>query len=114
MTLDLYEDCTDELKTKLTPYREAMDKMDEKEKNEVKKRGKEAIQKPPNPDDNPELYEPYWLPDDLGSNNTGRYQLLAVLTHKGRGNGGHYATWVKRSGKGLERYPNLDTFWDGF
>lgn len=44
------------------------------------------------------MFEPYWLPDDLGSNNTGRYELHAVLTHKGRGNSGHYVTWVKRKG----------------
>ncbi|VDL61719.1 unnamed protein product [Hymenolepis diminuta] len=98
MSLDLYDDCTDDLKTKMNSYRAKMEKMEDKEKNATKKHGKFANKRPPNPDDNPDMYEPYWLPDDLGSNNTGKYQLLAVLTHKGRGNSGHYVTWVRRSG----------------
>ncbi|KAM7536568.1 hypothetical protein Aperf_G00000088010 [Anoplocephala perfoliata] len=100
MAIDLYEDCTIELKAKMEPYRAKMDEMIDKEKNAVKKRGKAAAaaSNPPNPEDNPDMYEPYWLPDDLGSNNTGRYELQAVLTHKGRGNSGHYVTWVKRKG----------------
>ncbi|VDO09336.1 unnamed protein product [Rodentolepis nana] len=98
MSLDLYEHCTDDLKIKMDPYRTKMNEMEEKEKNAIKKRGKAATVKPPNPDDDPDMYEPYWFPDDLGSNNTGKYQLLGVLTHKGRGNSGHYATWVKRHG----------------
>jgi len=42
--------------------------------------------------------EPYWLPDDIGSNNSGLYTLQAVLTHKGRtSTSGHYVAWVKHS-----------------
>lgn len=28
--------------------------------------------------------EPYWFEDDVGSNNSGYYELQAVLTHKGQ------------------------------
>ncbi|WAR24348.1 UBP14-like protein [Mya arenaria] len=36
---------------------------------------------------------------DVGSNNSGYYELQAVLTHKGRSSSsGHYVAWVKRKG----------------
>lgn len=36
---------------------------------------------------------------DLGSNNSGFYELQAVLTHKGRSSSsGHYVAWVKKKG----------------
>jgi ubiquitin carboxyl-terminal hydrolase 14 len=35
---------------------------------------------------------------DVGSNNSGFYELQAVLTHKGRtSSSGHYVAWVKHS-----------------
>jgi len=35
---------------------------------------------------------------DIGSNNSGFYQLNAVLTHKGRSSSsGHYVAWVRRN-----------------
>jgi len=35
---------------------------------------------------------------DVGSNNSGFYQLNAVLTHKGRSSSsGHYVAWVRRA-----------------
>ena len=44
--------------------------------------------------------EPYWFEGDLGSNNSGYYELQAVLTHKGRSsNSGHYVAWVKYKGE---------------
>ena len=44
--------------------------------------------------------EPYWFDGDLGSNNSGYYELQAVLTHKGRSsNSGHYVAWVKYKGE---------------
>lgn len=40
---------------------------------------------------------PFSFPDDVGSNNSGFYQLQAVLTHKGRSSAsGHYLAWIKR------------------
>uniref|UniRef100_A0A673M6Y6 Ubiquitin carboxyl-terminal hydrolase n=1 Tax=Sinocyclocheilus rhinocerous TaxID=307959 RepID=A0A673M6Y6_9TELE len=42
-------------------------------------------------------YEPFCFSDDLGSNNSGYYDLQAVLTHQGRSSSsGHYVGWVKR------------------
>uniref|UniRef100_H2UAX6 Ubiquitin carboxyl-terminal hydrolase n=1 Tax=Takifugu rubripes TaxID=31033 RepID=H2UAX6_TAKRU len=42
-------------------------------------------------------YEPFSFPDDMGSNNSGYYDLQAVLTHQGRSSSsGHYVGWVKR------------------
>lgn len=36
-------------------------------------------------------------PPDMGSNNSGYYELQAVLTHQGRSSSsGHYVGWVKR------------------
>ena len=41
----------------------------------------------------------YWFEDDVGSNNSGYYELQAVLTHKGRSSdSGHYVAWVKHKG----------------
>ena len=38
---------------------------------------------------------------DAGSNNSGYYELQAVLTHKGRSSSsGHYVAWVKSSKPG--------------
>ena len=43
--------------------------------------------------------EPYAFEGDPGSNNSGYYELQAVLTHKGRSsNSGHYVAWVKHKG----------------
>lgn len=39
----------------------------------------------------------YSFPDDPGSNNSGFYDLKAVLTHKGRSSAsGHYVGWIKK------------------
>lgn len=46
-------------------------------------------------DDVIEVMSPYCT--DLGSNNSGYYDLQAVLTHQGRSSSsGHYVAWVKR------------------
>jgi len=45
-------------------------------------------------------YEPFSFPDDPGSNNSGYYQLEAVLTHKGRSSSsGHYVAWARQPDK---------------
>ncbi|QQP58357.1 Ubiquitin carboxyl-terminal hydrolase 14 [Caligus rogercresseyi] len=39
------------------------------------------------------------FPDDVGSSNSGYYELSAVLTHKGRSsNSGHYVAWTRYKG----------------
>merc|ERR1712020_562417 len=48
----------------------------------------------------PELLESSSFEDDVGSNNSGYYELQAVLTHKGRSsNSGHYVAWVRYKGE---------------
>lgn len=43
--------------------------------------------------------EPFSFPDDVGSNNSGYYELTAVLTHQGRSSSsGHYLAWIRRKG----------------
>jgi len=38
----------------------------------------------------------FWICLDTGSNNSGFYELKAVLTHKGRSStSGHYVGWVR-------------------
>ncbi|EPZ34611.1 cysteine proteinase [Rozella allomycis CSF55] len=84
LVLDMYEYCTDALKMKMEPNREAIRKYE----NEVKLRGKNA--------DVSDLKLELSEFDDVGSNTTGFYELTAVLTHIGRSaDSGHYIGWTK-------------------
>lgn len=48
----------------------------------------------------PDELRKYSFDDDPGSNNSGFYELRAVLTHKGRSSAsGHYVAWIKREDK---------------
>ncbi|KAL3320391.1 hypothetical protein Ciccas_000920 [Cichlidogyrus casuarinus] len=101
MTLDLYEFCTQELKQKLEPMRERSLQEKERAVFAAPKSKKPGAKEDKGPDANekPELFEPYWFEDDLGSNNSGQYELQAVLTHQGRSsNSGHYVGWAKHKG----------------
>uniref|UniRef100_A0AAX7TM50 Ubiquitin carboxyl-terminal hydrolase n=1 Tax=Astatotilapia calliptera TaxID=8154 RepID=A0AAX7TM50_ASTCA len=91
LMLDVYELCTAELQEKMLPirskFKEVEDKKLEKQQQKVKqiKAAKEV------------KYEPFSFSEDLGSNNSGYYDLQAVLTHQGRSSSsGHYVGWVKR------------------
>ncbi|CAG0880913.1 unnamed protein product [Darwinula stevensoni] len=97
LDLDVFDLCTPELQSRLTPmrtrFKEVEDKMAEippgkkggpEEEKEAKKKKRK---------------EPYFFPDDPGSNNSGYYALQAVLTHQGRSSSsGHYLAWVRRKG----------------
>ncbi|KAG7455326.1 hypothetical protein MATL_G00255230 [Megalops atlanticus] len=92
LMLDVYELCTQELQEKMvavrSKFKEVEDKKLEKQQQKVEK--KAVPQKEVK-------YEPFNFPDDLGSNNSGYYDLQAVLTHQGRSSSsGHYVAWVKR------------------
>ncbi|XP_036374890.1 ubiquitin carboxyl-terminal hydrolase 14 [Megalops cyprinoides] len=92
LMLDVYELCTQELQEKMvavrSKFKEVEDKKLEKQQQKVEK--KAVPQKEVK-------YEPFCFPDDLGSNNSGYYDLQAVLTHQGRSSSsGHYVAWVKR------------------
>ncbi|KAG9339206.1 hypothetical protein JZ751_024065 [Albula glossodonta] len=92
LMLDVYELCTSELQEKMvavrSKFKEIEDKKLEKQQQKVEK--KAGTQKE-------EKYEPFSFANDLGSNNSGYYDLQAVLTHQGRSSSsGHYVAWVKR------------------
>ena len=92
--LDVFAFCTPELQKRLTPWRDRFkrleDSRDEKKAGETEEPGTEA----------PELPLP---PEDPGSNSSGYYDLIAVLTHQGRSvNSGHYVAWVRQGEEGEE------------
>lgn len=102
MMLDTFDLCTSELQEKLVPMRTKFkDYEDYIVEHSVKaKGGKVAALKKAQEEDEQKEMLPYWFEGDLGSNNSGYYELQAVLTHKGRSsNSGHYVAWVKYKGE---------------
>lgn len=101
MILDVWDLCSDSLQKKLVPARDKFKIMEDKKAAEAlkaKQEGKKAVPKAAKGDKDIK-YVPYDLPDDKGSNNSGYYQLQAVLTHQGRSSSsGHYVGWVRRRG----------------
>nr|XP_054772940.1 ubiquitin carboxyl-terminal hydrolase 14-like [Lytechinus pictus] len=104
MTLDVFELCTPELQEKLVPARDKFKEIEDRnvelaqKAKDAAKSGKKgaAVVAEPKKD---VKYLPYDFPDDIGSNNSGYYELQAVLTHQGRSSSsGHYVAWVKRRG----------------
>ncbi|KAH9523744.1 Ubiquitin carboxyl-terminal hydrolase 14 [Bulinus truncatus] len=97
LSLDVFDLCTPSLQQKLIPIREHFKNMEDKKVAEAQAgKGKILTVK-----DLKKVVktEPYWFPDDIGSNNSGYYELSAVLTHKGRSSSsGHYVAWVRRKG----------------
>ncbi|CAL1538000.1 unnamed protein product [Lymnaea stagnalis] len=97
LSLDVFDLCSPSLQQKLIPMRERF-KAAEDKKVELAQAGKG---KPLAVKDTKKdvKTEPYWFPEDIGSNNCGYYELSAVLTHKGRSSSsGHYVAWVRRKG----------------
>ncbi|GBN07618.1 Ubiquitin carboxyl-terminal hydrolase 14 [Araneus ventricosus] len=96
LDLDMFEMCTEELQAKLTPMREKFKIIEDKKVEEAQK-AKLVPQEPPQKSDKKKKTYPYWFEDDIGSNNSGYYELKAVLTHKGRSSSsGHYVAWIRR------------------
>uniref|UniRef100_A0AAZ3RR38 Ubiquitin carboxyl-terminal hydrolase n=1 Tax=Oncorhynchus tshawytscha TaxID=74940 RepID=A0AAZ3RR38_ONCTS len=78
LMLDVYELCTSELQEKMVAVRSKFKEIEDKK-----------LEK--------QSQKPFSFDDDLGSNNSGYYDLQAVLTHQGRSSSsGHYVGWVKR------------------
>lgn len=97
ISLDVFELCTPELQDKLLPIRALFKEQDDAAVQRVSatKGGKGA-----GDDEKGMITHPFWFPDDVGSNNSGYYQLQAVLTHKGRSSSsGHYLAWIRRKEK---------------
>ncbi|KTG33992.1 hypothetical protein cypCar_00009962 [Cyprinus carpio] len=93
LMLDVYELCTAELQEKMVSVRSKF-KVVEDKKLEMQQQPKENL-KVGAPKET--KYEPFCFSEDLGSNNSGYYDLQAVLTHQGRSSSsGHYVAWVKR------------------
>ena len=105
MILDTFDLCTDELQQKLVPMRTKFKEHEDRvveQCNNVKGIGKEAALKKDREKaaNSLEDMEPYSFDDDEGSNNSGYYELQAVLTHKGRSsNSGHYVAWRRHKGE---------------
>ncbi|XP_074598441.1 ubiquitin carboxyl-terminal hydrolase 14-like [Brevipalpus obovatus] len=97
MNLDVFELCTPELQEKLSPMRTKFKEYEDKivDIGRVPKSGHEgAIEKT----EKPKFKHPYSFADDIGSNNSGYYDLQAVLTHKGRNiASGHNVGWIRKS-----------------
>merc|ERR1719354_288627 len=96
MEYDAFELCTPELQAKLTPARDQFEALRQK-KIEKELSGKDIKNKHDEVKEEKETrYEPHSFPEDIGSSNSGYYQLQAVLTHQGRSSSsGHYVAWVK-------------------
>ncbi|CAB1317323.1 unnamed protein product [Coregonus sp. 'balchen'] len=93
LMLDVYELCTSALQEKMvavrSKFKEIEDKNLEKQTQKVEKKVEDKPKEV--------KYEPFSFDDDLGSNNSGYYDLQGVLTHQGRSSSsGHYVAWVKR------------------
>ncbi|GAA6071081.1 ubiquitin carboxyl-terminal hydrolase 14 [Tachysurus ichikawai] len=92
LMLDVYEMCTPELQEKMVPVRSKFKEMEDRKLEEQQQKINKKIEAPKKV-----KYEDFSFPNDLGSNNSGYYDLQAVLTHQGRSSSsGHYVGWVKR------------------
>ncbi|XP_031552451.1 ubiquitin carboxyl-terminal hydrolase 14-like [Actinia tenebrosa] len=107
LMLDVYDMCTEELQQKLTPIRSKFKEMEDRKLEEVrnlkeKSNGGKTDEKVEAMEVDKKktttTIEPYSFPDDIGSNNSGYYDLIAVLTHQGRSSSsGHYLAWIKKN-----------------
>uniref|UniRef100_A0AAR2KVN4 Ubiquitin carboxyl-terminal hydrolase n=1 Tax=Pygocentrus nattereri TaxID=42514 RepID=A0AAR2KVN4_PYGNA len=92
LMLDVYELCTAKLQEKMVSVRSKFKDMEDKKLEKLQQKIDKKIEAPKEV-----KHEAFSFPDDLGSNNSGYYDLQAVLTHQGRSSSsGHYVAWVKR------------------
>lgn len=102
MSLDVYELCTPELQQQLLPmrskFKEFEDRLCEAKVNQGDQAKKATGANDANKEEENKYVYPTYFKHDLGSNNSGYYELQAVLTHKGRSSSsGHYVGWIKRN-----------------
>lgn len=94
LELDMIAFCTPELTKKLAAQRNCF----EQARDEEIERGQDGGSGLIKPED--QEFMDYSFPEDPGSNNSGYYELLGVVTHEGRtANSGHYVAWSKVEGK---------------
>ena len=97
LSLDVYELCTPQLQEKLNPMRHKFKEVEDKKLEEQQKL-KSGAQTDDQLKSKDKYQHKYSFDDDIGSNNSGYYELQAVLTHKGRSSSsGHYVGWIRRS-----------------
>lgn len=103
--LDLYEFCSDELKAKLGPNRKILQEIEEKKLQQVTKKLKEDGKSEITKEEAKKNDQLVVLDPSKFVNETGMYELFAVLTHKGRiADGGHYVAWVKETSENWLKY----------
>jgi len=101
--LDVFDLCTPELQEKLKPQRRLLEEADEKKQVAERERKKKKTDDENAPaeaaqpaDARAHIVSPPEIP--FQANVTGKYELAAVLTHKGRtADSGHYISWVKQA-----------------
>jgi len=108
MILDVYDLCTPELQKSFLTKRKAIEEADEKKLLQDRERKRKAAGSDPSqPEAEPmQQDKPAEAPKPSSTNPTGpltlvndsgKYELIAVLTHKGRSaDSGHYIAWVKQ------------------
>ena len=98
LTLDMFDFCSSAFQQKLVPMRDRLKAEEDKRHDKLKQERLMEVDEDKKVE--PKVTKvPYWFPDDVGSNNSGFYELQAVLTHKGRAsNSGHYVAWVRDKG----------------
>lgn len=95
LSLDVFDLCSAELQAKLVPMRTKFKELEDRAVEEVKTTKNKTKVDPKTDCDTKTA--PYWFENDVGSNNSGYYELQAVLTHKGRSSGsGHYVAWTRK------------------
>lgn len=90
---DAFSLCSNELKQKLMPMRNKINKYEHSIEGQIHYCEKQLgiVNKSKS-----FKQESFSFEDDIGSNNSGYYSLQAVLTHKGRSSSsGHYVAWVR-------------------
>jgi len=100
MDLDVFDMCTPELQEKLKAMREKFKDEDERQlQKKIAEKGGKAMETDSAPPPKTKAVTlPYSFSDDIGSNNSGFYELSAVLTHRGRSSSsGHYVAWVRQT-----------------
>eukprot|EP00730_Choanoeca_flexa_P019408 TRINITY_DN9480_c0_g1_i1.p1 TRINITY_DN9480_c0_g1~~TRINITY_DN9480_c0_g1_i1.p1 ORF type:complete len:513 (+),score=147.22 TRINITY_DN9480_c0_g1_i1:231-1541(+) len=100
MTFDAHKLCSPELQEKLKPARDQFQAYrDWESEQQASSAGKKKAKTEENAVSAADVeVHPTQFESDPGSNNSGFYELKAVLTHKGRSsNSGHYVAWTKQA-----------------